>query len=272
MSWCVVVCTSLIVAATACGGSDGSGGSRIDTPSPSSPTAATAIVRSSIPDGAHLRKALPWTAEVQVADGDVVDSVDFLVDGKVRWTEQTPPFSFNDDGQVLAPWLLGAGRHVLAVRASSLNGATARASSRVTVAAVDPKYAELAGVYHRRVTSADAQRTKPYRTASTGAFGDPPELAGWTLRVTRRGALITNPDHAGMPFVEPFTLSGDHMTMYGPAVWAQADPHAPNLFCEPEHASSYHWSLNGARLSIQSLEKVCADRDMALVGTWVRAG
>ena len=73
------------------------------------------------------------------------------------------------------------------------------------------------------------------------------------------------------PFIEPFTLSGSTMRLYGPAVWRQPKPESPNLFCEPEKPSDYTWSLTGTSLTIANEQRVCADRDIVLVGTWTRS-
>lgn len=73
------------------------------------------------------------------------------------------------------------------------------------------------------------------------------------------------------PFIEPFTLSGSSMRLYGPAVWRQPDPESPNLFCEPEAPSDYAWSLTGTSLTNANVQRVCADRDIVLVGTWTRS-
>lgn len=57
---------------------------------------------------------------------------------------------------------------------------------------------------------------------------------------------------AANPFVEPFSVSGSIMTLYGPAVWRQPHPESPNLFCEPETPSDYMWSLSGSTLTIRN--------------------
>jgi hypothetical protein len=60
------------------------------------------------------------------------------------------------------------------------------------------------------------------------------------------------------------------VTLYGPAVWRQSDPENPSKFCEPERPGLYTWSLSGPMLTIKTKQKVCADRDIVMVGTWQR--
>jgi hypothetical protein len=197
--------------------------------------------------------------------------VEFSIDGKLRWTEKNEPYVFDDDGQLLPPWLLGNGRHVLAVHAVASSGAEGTATAHVTVRTNTSQDAALAGSYRRQVTAADLQRTTVYRTAALGAFGERPPVGTYTLQVTANGRLQGSypvPD----PFVEPFTVSGDKLRMYGAAVWAQPDPSKPNLFCEPEQPSDYTWRRTATTLVLTPVQHVCADRDTVMVGTWTRVG
>jgi hypothetical protein len=75
---------------------------------------------------------------------------------------------------------------------------------------------------------------------------------------------------ADAAFVEPFTVDGSRVTLYGPAVWRQPDPENPSKFCEPERPGTYTWSRSGTTLTITTEQEVCADRDILLVGTWQR--
>ena len=227
----------------------------------------------SIDDHAVLRRAVPWRVTVKLAENDLVNEVDYLIDGKKRWVEQEEPFFFNDDHQLLAPWVLGDGNHVLAAHVVTLNGATTDVTARVRVPADVSTNTAIAGTYRRTVTKADQQRVTPYRVPSKGAFGEVPPTGRWTIHIQRNGEIIgvdPNGDTAN-PFVEPYLLSGATMTMYGPAVWDQPNPDVPNLFCEPERPSDYSWQLSGATLTITAKQNVCAARDTVLVGTWTRA-
>ena len=90
------------------------------------------VVTSSIANGATLTGSLTWTA---TPSGTTVSSVDFLIDGTVKWTENISPYQFNGDpGGKLDTTTLSNGAHTLAVQAHAADGRTATASSAVTVA------------------------------------------------------------------------------------------------------------------------------------------
>jgi hypothetical protein len=226
----------------------------------------------SIQEGAVLSQAVTWEAKPTVSGTDPISKVEFSVDGKVRWTEENEPYVFDDDGQVLAPWLLGNGAHVLAVRAVALSGAEGTATAHVTVRAETTANKALTGSFHRTVTADDQKRAMPYRTPDKGAFGEVSTTGEWTMKILPDGRIegraVTEPDSL---WVLPFTVKGNRMTVYGPAVWLEPDPSKPDKFCEPERPSEYLWQRTGRTLKITSLQQVCADRDIVLVGTWTQA-
>jgi hypothetical protein len=226
----------------------------------------------SIADHARLMHAEPWEVTVTTSDDDAVQEVDFLVDGRKEWVETQPPYFFDDDHQLLTPWLLGDGKHVLVARAVTLTGASADAAAHVTVRTDTSENEIIAGTYHRRVEPADQRRVQPYRVPSKGAFGNVSPTGTWTLRIRANGEIV-GVDPSGdttVPFVEPYTLTASTLRLYGPAVWRQPDPSSPSLFCEPEKPSDYTWSMAGDSLTIKNVQKVCADRDIVFVGTWTR--
>lgn len=270
--------TGLAIAAlTACGanGSD----TEAAAPSPSSPSSSAATppptpaVKMTIADHALLTHALPWQVQVNTTAGQTVQEVDFLVDGKQRWVEHEPPYSFDDDSQLLAPWLLGQGKHVLTAHVVTGGGLTADLTAHVVVRTDVSRNRGIAGVYRRTVTRADQRRVAPYRVATKGAFGEVPPVGTWTIRIMANGEIlgIDPSGNAADPFIEPFTLSGSTMRVYGPAVWRQPNPDSPSLFCEPEVPSDYTWTSTGSSLTIRNVQRACADRDIVLVGTWTRS-
>jgi hypothetical protein len=225
-----------------------------------------------IADGAVLSQAVTWEAKPAMSDSDPISKVEFSIDGKVRWTEENEPYVFDDDGQVLAPWLLGNGTHVLSVHAVALSGAEGTATAHVTVRADTTANAALTGSYHRTVTAEDQKRVMSYRTADKGAFGEVSATGEWTIKILPdgriEGRIVTEPDSL---FVTPFTVKGNRLTLYGTAVWLEPNPAKPDKFCEPEGPSEYLWQRKGATVKISSLQQVCADRDIVFVGTWTPA-
>jgi hypothetical protein len=225
-----------------------------------------------IVDGSTLTHAAPWEVTATTTSSDSVSAVDFLVDGTKLWTEHETPYFFDDDHQVLPPWLLGAGDHVLTAHVTTAAGAVADATAHAKVHVDLTTAKRLAGTYSRVVTAADQRRTASYRVESKGAFGDVSPTGRWTLHIKSDGEIVgvdPSGDEAN-PFVEPFTVNGSTMTLYGPAVWRQPDPSSPNLFCEPETPSDYAWSLSGSSLTITNKQQACADRDTVFVGSWTK--
>jgi hypothetical protein len=226
-----------------------------------------------ISDHARLTEAVAWRVMVNTASDDAVQEVDFLVDGKQEWVENQPPYFFDDDDQLLTPWLLGEGKHVLTAHVVTLDGASADETANVTVRVDVSRDRIIAGTYRRRVTPADQQRVESYRVPSKGAFGNVSPTGTWTLHIRANGEIV-GVDPSGdstNPFVEPFTLTASSMRLYGAAIWQQPNPDAPSLFCEPEKPSDYTWSVSGDSLTITNVQKVCADRDIVFVGTWTKA-
>ena len=226
-------------------------------------------VSSSITDGTTLDHAVSWMATPKGAQ--FVTSVEFLIDNQVKWREKRAPYYFDDDHGVLPPWLLGAGAHQLAVRATASDGRTATATAAIKVAPTPPGNNAVAGTYERMVTDADVARVAPYRNNRHGAFGNIPPTGRWTLKISADGLVrLVDPD--GGTSYEPYTVKDNTLTLYGPAVWLQPNPDEPFLFCEPEARSDYRWTTDASTLAIDSLDKYCADRDQVFAGQWNRRG
>jgi hypothetical protein len=239
---------------------------------PTSSVAKTATVTSSLRPGVIIEKPVLWGAEVKTPSDVVVDRVDFLIDGHVRWTERNAPYQFND-GRLFAPWPLGAGAHRLGIRViATVGGVVASNTTSVTVKP-PPHVGPPVGTYRRTVTAADQARVQPYRDAQRGAFGDATPTGRWSLQVRPDGVLILDqvphpPQYD--PFFEPF-VTGDHrFTLYDSAQWLQPHPDRDNNFCDPEASSDYRWAMSDSTLTITQVQKRCADRDIALVGAWRR--
>src|SRR3954451_996683 len=266
---------ALALAATTVSGCGGGGSTddRTGSSTSSAAAAATPKVSSTIGDGTALTKAVPWQVNAKPVGDDSVEEVTYLVDGKKKWVERESPYFFNDDHQLLAPWLLGNGPHALVAHVKTINGAAADITAHVTVHVPLAANKQIAGTYHRTVTKADAKRVHPYRIPSKGAFGEIPLPGRWTLDIKPNGEIIgVDPEgDTAKPFVEPYSLRGSRMTLYGPAVWRQPNPDDPNLFCMPEKSSDYVWHLSGSSLAIRNVQKKCADRDIVFVGTWTRS-
>jgi hypothetical protein len=252
---------TLGAALSGCGGSGSKGG-----PAASPTHSSTLSVTSSIKPGTVLSKPLVWHADV-APSGTALGRVDFVVDGKVRWTEQSEPYEFNE-GRLFAPWPLGTGSHQLVVRAVTADGAKAETAAKVTVQS--PPHSLPAGSYHRTVTEADHRRVAAYRDAAHGGSGDLPATGPWVLEVRTDGVLTLDvvPATQYDAFYEPYFTEGRRLTLSGPALWLQPHPEQASVFCEPERPGSYTWAFHGGMLTLAAVGQVCADRDGVLAGTW----
>lgn len=224
-------------------------------------------VSSSITNGAVLSTAVPWTATPSGVSRSNVDLVQFTIDGRVRWTEQNPPFTFNGDGNDLLPWVLGPGQHTLSVKVVTVSGASASTSSAITVAAPQPIPAALTGSYARHVTAADVRRTQSFRNEPL----DQVLPAGaWRIRIAPTG-VISFIDPNGGAGNETFTATpGGTLALHGPANWI-VPPAQQGAFCEVEPIGSYGWSAHGRALVLKAVSDRCADRNSLFAGTWRRS-
>jgi hypothetical protein len=248
-----------LLALTACSAEEGA--------SSRTPAAPVTVV-SSIADGDDLVGPVTWTATVTLAGVVQVRRVEFVIDDKVRWTQKTaPPYRFSGDGQ-LEPWVLGAGEHELVVRVLPNPGAPVEAVSHVTVPESPSGSAALAGSYSREVTVKDFYAVMDYRPAED--LGESPHPGRYGMELSTDGRLtLIFPD--GYRAVQTYTVKGDRFREYGPADWL-GDLKLPFMFCKAEKAGDYTWELRGKQLIILNVDRVCADRDTVLIGTWTRTG
>lgn len=220
---------------------------------------------SSISDGAALSSAVPWTGIEAGAPVQDVDRVEFVIDGRVRWTERQTPYVFNGHGNELFPWVLGAGAHRLAVRVVTRTGATATTAAAVTVALPEPVPSELLGTFTRRVTRADVQRTQAFRREPA----DRELPAGtWRIRIAPDG-VISIDDPRGSRGNEAFSSTPGTLALQGPANWILPRSRQGG-FCTVEALGAYAWSTGPRTLITRPLRDRCADRDSMFAGTWRR--
>lgn len=229
-------------------------------------TTRTLRVVSSISDGAALSSAVSWTGTPAGVPVQAVDRIEFVIDGRVRWTEHRTPYVFNGNGDELFPWVLGAGAHRLAMRVVTRTGANASTAAAVTVAAPQPIPPEVLGTFTRRVTRADVQRTQAFRRESV----DQVLPAGiWRIRIAPDG-VISFGDPRGGGGDEAFTATpGGTLALQGPANWI-LPPSRQGGFCEVEPLGAYAWSAVPRTLVLKPHRDRCADRNSMFTGTWKR--
>jgi hypothetical protein len=228
-------------------------------------------VLSSISDGAVLSDALQWTARPVGIRDSAVARVEFLIDGRVLWTNDSRPYIFGlteqSNARRLFPSLLGTGAHRLGVRVVTTSGTSASTSARVTVAATAPVPSELFGTFTREVTRADVRRTQAFRT-EPGSQALP--SGTWRLHITGNG-LISFDDPLGSGGNETFTASPAGMlALQGPANWLNP-PDRKGSFCGVEPNGAWHWAAHRRSLVLTPRLDRCADRNSLFAGVWKRS-
>jgi hypothetical protein len=214
-------------------------------------TAPSLRVVSSISDRATLAAALEWTAvPVGVRSADPVARVDFLVDGRRRWTDRHAPFVFNDDHNALHPWILARGSHRLAVRLVTTLGKTVGTSSQVTVAPTPAVPSALAGRWTRRLAG---------RTLPAGV---------WHARFAGNGVVFFAGPR-GARGAEAFTaIRTGLIALAGPVLWLAPEQRSSGL-CDGERPAPYGWHVHGAALTLATRhDNRCPNRAALFAGTW----
>lgn len=93
--------------------------------------AKAAIVGESLSAGQTVQGQVEWSVQVQGA----VRRIEWLIDGKLRWTSRSLPFVFGGKGGVWDTTQETPGVHELTVRAVAASGAVSQLTIPVTVAA-----------------------------------------------------------------------------------------------------------------------------------------
>jgi hypothetical protein len=217
-------------------------------------------------DGSSLSQPVAWTATPSTIFG--LDRVDFLIDGSVRWTEYQAPYTFNEFGNRLQPWLLGLGAHDLTVRAYASGGALATSTAHVTVTTGPQVPSALAGTFTRSVTPEDVARVEVYRTKADANTGIMP-TGIWSVHFQPNGLLVYD-DPKGSGGNEAFSATAaGTLNVDGPVYWREAEDRQGS-FCEQESPGQYHWSITGHTLVITGEDRKCADRDALFIGRWAQ--
>jgi hypothetical protein len=98
---------------------------------PSSPSRGPFSSAQNLRDGQTVTGLVRWEATVS---GGTVSRVEFLIDGKLRWTEELAPYCFEGDACTWDTTEESDGDHMLEVRAVASDGRVSSSRSRVEVA------------------------------------------------------------------------------------------------------------------------------------------
>jgi DNA-binding SARP family transcriptional activator len=223
-----------------------------------------------------------WVVRPDVPDS-AVREVDYIVDGKLRWVEQIPPYYYGGDdnganpGYLITTWL-SAGEHVFTSNVVSADGKeeTDVVTARVPPAPQPP--AALAGAWTRTVTKRDLAKSGGF---GAGA-GNVPPTGVWRLVFDRIGAWELDPRKTGL--ATEYQVVADVLFAYAPI---SMRPCTPNGSCGVKRFGyhhlggrdctaagpfgSYRWSVSGTQLTLTAIHEPCGQRRAIWEGTWKRS-
>jgi hypothetical protein len=212
------------------------------------------------------KKVLPhrihWLGYPSLPRAQVAE-VAFLIDGKVRWIEHNPPYSYGDDGNWLVTSWLAPGRHRFAVRATASDRRRVIKSivARVLPALASPP--ELTGSWSREYTKAET--------------GDGP-AGTWNIVIDKTGWRIKDPA-GGANWIDVAYLGPGLLETRG-GIWtsprSQQEPNVQegNGWCEDTNqAVRFRWTVEGNGLTLALAgPKRCDGLGDFLSKTWTRVG
>jgi hypothetical protein len=156
-----------------------------------------------------------------------VAKVEFLIDGKVRWIERNPPYTYGDDSNWLVTSWLSPKRHTFTVRATANDG---RKALRTTIA---------------RVVSAPSPPTDLIGTWKHSFVG-----GIWVLTVDKTGWKIRDPFGTGN-FIDVAYFSGGRLQARGGIFTTPDSPFEGNGWCRDVNAPvDYRWAVSADTLTL----------------------
>jgi hypothetical protein len=211
-----------------------------------------------------------------------VERVDFLVDGRVAWTEHQAPYTYADDGGYLVTTWLKPGRHRFDVKVTTTDGKIATDSivARVPATAVVP--ASLAGTWQRTLktnSSAPASGTSGNPTGTltpTGTYHLTFDRRWIHDRFPCDSTCAYNPKTgAGGEFDTDWVPGARTFSARGSVTFQNnsASARLSGWWCQNDGpTANYSWSVNGQTLTLKPVggQDACGIRGFVWAGTWTR--
>ncbi len=226
------------------------------------------------------------------AAGTKVSTVDFLIDGKLRWTQKKAPYIYGDqednfktvDRGYLVTSFLSPGLHRFTVRVTATSGQHADDTITARVPAAPEPATALKGTWERTVDPAGAP--KP---GSPGAPADTPTPAGvYRLVLDSRWIQTRNPGtftHAsvdantGLGYIQDtdWVPGATTFQVWGAVSWRPFSDYLAEegTWCLPWGGpqATYHWSVSGNTLTLTPAgSDPCRVREFVWAGEWTRVG
>lgn len=235
--------------------------------------ASGATQRFTVTSSLDGKKTLPtrmhWLAYPHGNPGQVA-RIDFLIDGKLIWSENKAPYTFGGDdtgrnsGFLITTWLK-PGMHRFSLRAVDKTGTQATSVVAAAVSAAPAAPAALGGTWTRTVTAADLKK----------GDSDGPPAGAWKLIFDHVGAWHLDPLGSGA--VNQYLVAANMIHVYAP-IWMA--PHGISRFghtglggndCTAAGPfGSYTWSVDGDTLTLTAAKEPCGNRRAIWEGTWTR--
>ena len=236
------------------------------------------VVTSTLDGKEVLPIRIRWIAEPRIPASQV-EQVDFVIDGKLRWTEQNAPYVYGGDhngtneGFLITTWLT-PGEHHFTTSVTDTNGTkTADTVTARVLPAPQPPVA-LVGTWTRVLTAQEAQK------AGTQYGGSPP-LGSWKLVFDRVGAWELDPKGGGV--LDSYDAKAGILHVYAPI--QMTPPIGPGGISKFGHHiftsggtdctnagpfGTYRWTVTGSTLTLTVIHEGCSGRGALWEGTWTR--
>jgi hypothetical protein len=217
------------------------------------------VVGSTLKGHAVLPLRIRWLGTPNVASSRVA-KVEFLVDGKIRWREQRPPYTYGGDGNYLVTSWLRPGSHRFAVLATLKNGSRALATTVTRVRRAPRPPAALAGTWERVVTKEEAKH------ALSSAPGR------WKLTIDEVGWRFRDPGTHGALVDVVYLAAGTVEARSGISTKLPFRGDEGNIWCEePFQPVRYRWKVTEDMLALMLAgPKRCDGQSNIWVGDWSR--
>jgi hypothetical protein len=210
--------------------------------------------------------------------------VDFLIDGRVAWVENKPPYSYADDrGYLVTSWLQ-PGEHRFTVRAVPFTGHPATDSVMARVLPAPPVPSALAGTWQRKISDASGAPGPGSAGNPTGTLTPPGTYKitldrRWIhdeLPCTNSPCTFQSSTGAGTEFDSDWNPAPTTFHVQGEVTFRmfQDTDRLAGWWCQTwGPPATYTWSVTGNKLKLAPVggHDTCAIRGFVWSGTWTRA-
>ena len=241
-------------------------------------------VTSSLDGASVLPHRIHWIARTTLPASQV-DAVSFLIDGKLRWIEHNPPYTYaglENDAYLVTSWLT-AGTHRFVVVLSTHTGRSASDSVVARVVTTPNPPSALAGTWQRTIDRSGAP--------AAGSGGNPTNsvINSGVYRMTFEKRWVrdqqpgtfafpqSNNSGDGLYYLDDYTAGAHQVHVAGEVVFHPYSDRLPEggAWCYVSGPpATYSWRVTGDTLTLKPVggHDACGIRGYVWTGTWRRAG